>query len=188
MSLPASGGTPDPRRGTDIPLRPAALGVTAFAYAFLIAWVAYERTVPAPDMTAMDWWHGSHGAAGSRGAGAFLALATAAVYALLPLLVWCAHAARSFVRARRGSVFAAHTVFAALTASAAALVCLPVTALGLALGPAGGPAFGQAAPADSMTVVRLCLPVGLLLSAACGVPWAGGRPGHRPSRRETHPC
>ncbi|MEE1790016.1 hypothetical protein PUR28_04360 [Streptomyces sp. BE308] len=192
MSSRVHGGAHSARRFTPTVPRPAVLGVSAFVAAFLIARVAYERTLPTRDMVVMDWWHGggghAHGSGGAGGPGTYLALSAAALYLLLPLLVLASHAGRAFVTARRGTPFMARTVLAALTATAAALVCVPVTALALALSPYDGAGLWDAVRADAVTVLRYCLPTGLLLSVAFGVSWAEAGPSHRPTKREVPPC
>lgn len=192
MSGRGRGGAASARRFTAAVPRPAVLGVFAFIPAFLIAWVAYERTLPTRDAAMMRWWHEggghAHGSSGSGGLGTYLALSAAALYVLLPLLVLASRAARAFVTARGGTAFTARAVFAVLTATAAALICVPVTALALGLSPQDGTGLWQAVRADAVTVLRSCLPMVLLLSVAFGVPWNDAGPSTRSPEKETPPC
>ncbi|MEV5437252.1 hypothetical protein AB0K80_14725 [Streptomyces sp. NPDC052682] len=151
-------------------LRPLTLGMFAFAQAAAVAWVAYRRALPpAPQPGDHAWWHGG-GHAGHGGAHAeaadgpvlYLALATAAVYLLMPLLALTAHA----VRRHGGGAW----TFAVLSGVASAVVAVPVTALATALTPGGTAPLWSGAGAAALTTLRLCALVGLVLAVAGGVP------------------
>ncbi|MEE1929398.1 hypothetical protein V1J52_14610 [Streptomyces sp. TRM 70351] len=179
--------------------RPAVLGLLAFGQAALIAHLAYGRTVTHVQPGDHVWWHGgaSHGTHGAQGGGAglYLALAAAAVYLLLPLLAAAGAAARRLPALLRGlpggtprgtppppdagDGLAVRLAFAVLAAVAGALAAVPVLALASAFaGGAGGGALWTGAAAEAATVLRYCLPLGVLLALCVQAPGAG-RP--RPS-------
>ncbi|MET9845376.1 hypothetical protein [Streptomyces ossamyceticus] len=177
-------------------VRPLALGVCAFAQAAAVAWIAYERTrPPAPQPGDHAWWHGGgpsaagHTAhAGGLGGDAsgpvlYLALATAALYLLLPLFALAAHT----VRHLGGGAW----TFAVVGGVVSAAVAVPVTALAIALTP-GAPAESWAAAGDhALTALRICAPAGLLLAVAVGVPSGARHRADRPPRlveKRTRSC
>ncbi|WP_159768413.1 hypothetical protein [Streptomyces sp. HM190] len=172
-------------------LRPGALGVCAFAQAALVAWVAYRRTrPPAPQPGDHAWWHGGgpqaagHTAHGdASGPVLYLALATAALYLLLPLFALAAHT----VRHLGGGAW----TFAAVSGAVGAAVAVPVTALAIALTPGAPAASWAAAGGHALTALRICAPAGLLLAVAVGVPSRARHRADRPPRpveKRTRSC
>ncbi|MDG5802059.1 hypothetical protein P9869_05200 [Streptomyces ossamyceticus] len=174
-------------------LRPLALGVCAFTQAAAVAWIAYERTrPPAPRPGDHAWWHGGGpsatghtGHAGGDGSGPvlYLALATAALYLLLPLFALAAHTVRNL----GGGAW----TFAVVGGVVSAAVAVPVTALAIALTP-GAPVGSWAAAGDhALTALRICAPAGLLLAVAVGVPSGARHRADRPPRlveKRTRSC
>jgi hypothetical protein len=167
-------------------LRPLALGVCAFAQAAAVAWIAYGRTrPPAPQPGDHAWWHGGVPSAGGDASGPvlYLALATAALYLLLPLFALAAHT----VRHLGGGAW----TFAVVSGVVSAAVAVPVTALAIALTP-GAPAESWAAAGDhALTALRICAPAGLLLAVAVGVPSGARHRADRPPRlveKRTRSC
>ncbi|SPF03883.1 hypothetical protein [Streptomyces sp. MA5143a] len=174
-------------------LRPLALGVCASAQAAAVAWSAYERTrPPAPQPGDHAWWHGggpsaaghtAHAGGDASGPVLYLALATAALYLLLPLFALAAHT----VRHLGGGAW----TFAVVGGVVSAAIAVPVTALAIALTP-GAPAESWAAAGDhALTALRICAPAGLLLAVAVGVPSGARHRADRPPRlveKRTRSC
>ncbi|UUU30199.1 hypothetical protein JIX56_10015 [Streptomyces sp. CA-210063] len=156
------------------------LGVSALSHALAVGWVTYDHTrAPLPQPGDHTWWHGSGPARPEAlHVGPFMALTTAALYLLLPMSALAAQ----IIRRRadrllpRGGTMAAPLAFAAVSAAAAAAVCLPAAALASSFSPVDGPSVWSAGAADVLTVLRLCAAVGLLLGVTLGVPWTVGRP------------
>ncbi|MEV7618206.1 hypothetical protein [Streptomyces sp. NPDC089799] len=166
-------------------LRPALIGLFALAGSLAVAWIAVRRSKPpAPQPGDHAWFHSTAtevAAQQKTSVGVLLVLAAVAFYLLLPLLVLAAR----LLRRRAGRL--ARPVFAVAAGLAAAAVSIPVVALSIGFAPDGAPVW-PAVAADSVTVLRACVPAALLLAVCAGVPWEA-RGSDRPSvTRKPGPC